>query len=29
MVAILSLKLLNYDPALYLRGLQGIQVIIK
>jgi len=28
-VAILSLKLLNYDPALYLRGLQKIQVIIK
>jgi len=28
-VAILSLKLLNYDPALYLRGLQRIQVIIK
>jgi hypothetical protein len=28
-VAILSLKLLNYDPAHYLRGLQRIQVIIK
>lgn len=28
-VAILSLKLLNYDPAQYLRGLQRIQVIIK
>jgi Peptidase family M48 len=28
-VAILSLKLLNYDPALYLRGLQRIQAIIK
>src|SRR5262249_35362912 len=28
-VAILSLKLLNYDPALYLRGLQRIQVIIQ
>src|SRR5262245_30580507 len=28
-VAILSLKLLNYDPTLYLRGLQRIQVIIK
>ena len=28
-VAILSLKLLNYEPALYLRGLQRIQVIIK
>jgi Zn-dependent protease with chaperone function len=28
-VAILSLKLLNYDPALYLRGLRRIQVIIK
>ncbi len=28
-VAILSLKLLNYDPALYLRGLQKIQVILK
>jgi hypothetical protein len=27
--AILSLKLLNYDPALYLRGLQKIQVILK
>jgi Zn-dependent protease with chaperone function len=28
-VAILSLKLLNYDPALHLRGLQRIQAIIK
>jgi len=28
-VAILSLKLLNYEPALYLRGLQRTQVIIK
>jgi peptidase M48-like protein len=28
-VAILSLKLLNYDPALYLRGLQRIQIIVK
>lgn len=28
-VAIVTLKLLNYDPALYLRGLQRIQVIIK
>jgi hypothetical protein len=28
-VAILSLKLLNYDPALYLRGLQRIRVILK
>src|SRR5262249_47775576 len=28
-VAILSLKLLSYHPALYLRGLQRIQVIIK
>jgi hypothetical protein len=28
-VAILSLKLLNYDPAHYLRGLQRIQVIKK
>jgi Zn-dependent protease with chaperone function len=28
-VAILSLKLLSYGPALYLRGLQRIQVIIK
>jgi hypothetical protein len=28
-VAILSLKLLNYEPAHYLRGLQRIRVIIK
>jgi Peptidase family M48 len=28
-VAILSLKLLNYDPALYLKGLQRIQALIK
>jgi len=28
-VAILSLKLLNYDSVLYLKGLQRIQVIIK
>jgi peptidase M48-like protein len=28
-VAILSLKLLSYDPAHYLKGLQRIQVIIK
>jgi hypothetical protein len=28
-VAILSLKLLNYDSSLYLRGLQRIQVIVK
>jgi hypothetical protein len=28
-VAILSLKLLNYDPAHYLRGLQRIQAIFK
>ena len=28
-VAILSLKLLDYDPAHYLRGLQRIQAIIK
>lgn len=28
-VAILSLKLLNYDPALYLIGLQRIRVILK
>jgi hypothetical protein len=28
-VAILSLKLMNYDPALYLRGLQRIRVILK
>jgi len=28
-VAILSLKLLSYDPALYLRGLQRIKAILK